>query len=165
MIPEARMYSADMASHKPDESITSQYYEKVEERKIILPILSLILISPTALGYFLSDWKPYIPEYGSSSRGIMQIEHMMFRLVWNAINDIAVTRNIPDNDFVANAYVSSKSLLEIILRSGDSIRYDARFDTDRLYCGDSGGIYEIETNPENCEINITWEAAGRTRRQ
>lgn len=165
MIPEARMYSADSASHKPDESITRQYYEKVEERKIILPILSLILISPTALGYFLSGWKPYDPEYGSASRDIIQIEHMVFRLVWNAINDIAVTRNIPANDFVMDAYVSSESLLEIGLRSGDSIRYDARFDTNRLYYGDGGGIYEIETNPENCEITITWEAARRTRRQ
>lgn len=156
MISKAYKFGTSNTSCTPDESIIRQYYEQVEEKKIILPILSLILISPTALRYFLSDWEPLSSDH-YSSKGIEEVEHIIFRLVWNTINDLAVTRDIPSNDFVSMVDVSTDSLLKIRLRYGDTIKYNASFSTERLYYGEGTDIYEVETNPENCTVDIIWE--------
>lgn len=49
------------------------HYEICEGRNLILPILGLIQISPTALSYFLSDWQPFVTDtfsWSSEDQGI-----------------------------------------------------------------------------------------------
>lgn len=149
------------------EKIIKWYYNYIEEKEIILPILALIKTSPTALEYFLSDWNPHVVDDMThyTPEGIHTIEHVLFRLIWNTINDLSIIRDIPQNNLVSSAlvyggrYPSSKTthLLEITLTDLSKIAYDAGFDTHHDYYGDGENIVEIETNPENCRVKITYK--------
>jgi hypothetical protein len=86
--------------------IISDHYSN-EESNIIIPILALLEISPTALEFFLGDWEPYdTTSFSSGSQGFDTIEHMLFRLIWGAVNDLSLTRRVPESEHVFNAYVS-----------------------------------------------------------
>ncbi|MGI0014603.1 MAG: hypothetical protein ACREBU_14350 [Nitrososphaera sp.] len=149
------------------EAIT-KHYSKVEERNLILPILALIKISPSALFHFLSNWKPYkqaMELFHSGSMGFEMIEHVIFRLVWATINDLSTIRNVPTGGDVQAAYVcggnwSSQEpypLLRLDWNTQEIIEYEAGFDTIHEYAGgEDDDIVEVETNPENCRVKITW---------
>ncbi|PJB97865.1 MAG: hypothetical protein CO079_05180 [Nitrosopumilales archaeon CG_4_9_14_0_8_um_filter_34_10] len=143
------------------------HYQDIEEKILILPILALLQISPSALEYFLSDWKSYVRDencmsFSSASQGFDMIEHVLFRLVWNTINDISLTRSIPEMGDVRAAYISGGNYNAgnpsplLLLRCKDqlSIEYAAGFDSIHDYYGDGSNIVEIETNPENCSVKI-----------
>ena len=92
-----------------------------------IPILYLIQISPSSLEYFLSDWKPWSVDgvLSFDHMGFHSIEHVLFRLIWNAVNDLSIIRYIPSYDDIHAAYISggnystlSKSLLCIMGRGG-----------------------------------------------
>ena len=144
--------------------IIVNYYEKTEHDEIIIPILYLIQISPSSLEYFLSNWKSWSVDDVISFNhvGLNSIEHVLFRLIWNAVNDLSIIRYIPSYNDIHAAYVSggnsttlSKSLLCIMGRDGRLIEYDAGFDTVWDFVGDeSGDVYDVITNPENCVVNI-----------
>ncbi len=147
--------------------IIENHYRDVEEKTLILPILALLQISPGALRHFLSYWKPYVRDgsvlsFHSTSQGFEMIEHVLFRLVWNTINDISLTRSIPEMGNVSIAYVSGGNyhtgkpspLLLLRCMDGLSFEYEAGFDTDHIYYGDGADIVEIDTNPENCTVKI-----------
>ena len=72
------------------------HYRVWQYEKLILPILALIQISPGALAEFLcGDWKPYVPETPSfKAEGTAMMEHTIFRLLFMAIGDLAMTRSI-----------------------------------------------------------------------
>lgn len=166
MLAVAKPFQDNMISEQQAkiEKIIREYYDDIEEKEITLPILALIKISPTALEYFLSNWNPYVDDNMTyyTTEGIHTIEHVLFRLIWNAVNDLSIIRDIQQNDLVSSAlisggrYPSSKtsSLLEITLMDQSKIEYNAGFDTHRDYYGDGENIVEIETNPENCRVDI-----------
>jgi len=162
--------------------IIENHYRDTEEKTLILPILALLQISPSALEHFVSDWKPFEKNaFFSSSQGFDMIEHVLFRLVWGAITDLSQIRGVPEKSNVYGAYVSGgtyptgKPSPLLLLRCKDdlSFEYEAGFDTNHDYYGDeteeigesgeipdfgeSGNIIEIETNPENCSVKINWK--------
>jgi hypothetical protein len=116
--------------------------EKLEKQlteRVIIPILGLIKISPTALLRFVQEWKPYdVGYYGGAE--IASIEHVLFRLIWDAANDISITRAVPYNQKATAAYVGSankpeKSFLEVFWMPDKIIRYDVEFSTVEDYVG------------------------------
>ena len=134
--------------------------EKEFKESVVIPILALIKISPTALLRFIQEWKPYGVEY-SGGPGIASIEHVLFRLIWDAANDLSITRAVPSNQEATYAYVGSanrpeKSLLRIFWMPSKIIRYDVEFSTVEYYVGgeDSEDIAEVEINPEDAYVQI-----------
>ena len=148
----------------------ASYYKDFEEEKVVRPILTLLKISSTALDYFLGDWEPYKPEtenFGNTSQGYAQIEHVLFRLIWAAVWDISITREVPDRLEVYQAAVRPEHsytlnhpppLLLVSLPESYELGYDAGYDTTHeYYGGEDGDAYEIESNPENCWVKIWGE--------
>jgi hypothetical protein len=139
------------------------HYDNIEENAIISPILALLQISPSALRYFLSNWKPHLRGEGvtffSTSLSFDMIEHVLFRLIWNAINDFSRVRVIPEWGIVHDAYVSGgnypsgKSSPLLLLRCSDnlSIEYEAGFDSVHDYYGDE--VVEIKKTIGHVKIN------------
>ena len=156
---------------KDIEKITMNYSKIIKKTDTILPILALIQISPTALEYFLSDWKPYTGDknnvlFSSNSCSYDVIEHVLFRLVWNAINDLSLIRKIYNNSFVLLVSVSggrfpkstSFSLLHLDCKESYSwIEYEAGFDNIHAHLRyDGKKLVHIEKiNPENGRVKIT----------
>src|SRR5690606_12637873 len=146
---------------------------------IIMPILFLLEISPTALEFFLGDWVPYenglVHVFNNKDLfgkitvsgdlyGFEMIEHLLFRLIWGAVSDLSLTRRVPENEHVFDAYVSGgrfysgkQPLLRLSCKDHFSIEYEAGFDTEELlYGGDDDGAPEVvERNPENCTVRMT----------
>jgi len=150
--------------------IAMNYSKIIIKENTILPILALIQISPTALEYFLSDWKPYTGDknnvlFSFTSHGDNMIEHVLFQLVWSTIHDLSLIRRIYNNDFVLRALVSggrfpmleSSSLLHLDCKEINSIEYEAGFDNihdHRRYDGKK--FVKIEKiNPKNGRVKIT----------
>ena len=153
----------DEADSARIKKIINNYYEKIEEKEIILPILYLIQISPSALKYFLSDWNSWYTEdsYTFGSSGLYTIEYILFRLIWNTVNDLSIIRDIPTYGDAYQANVSGdysstfKSLLHLSCKDRKTIDYNASFDTDHFFSADEGGnVYELQTNPESCHVTI-----------
>ena len=147
------------------QKIISDYYLS-EESKLIMPVLALVEISPTALDFFLGDWKPYDDDtisFSSDSQGFEMIEHVLFRLIWGAVSDLSLTRRIPESEHVLDAYVSGglfsrgkQPLLRLTCKNNISIEYDAGFDTAEILYGDEeGGAVAVENNPKNCTVRMT----------
>ncbi len=137
--------------------------------KLILPILVLIQISPGALVEFLcGDWKPYVPDTPSfKADGTAMMEHTIFRLLFMAIGDLAMTRSIagetegPDvmarmawlrksNNLISDT--DQDALFTVSMNNGRNIYYDGGFDTihdfyrDDLEHGpDDEGDYWVKT--------------------
>lgn len=155
---------------KDIEKIAMNYSKIIKKKDTILPILALIQISPTALEYFLSDWKPYTGDennvlFSFTSYGYDMIEHVLFRLVWNTINDLSLIRKIHNNSFVLLVSVSggrfpkpkSFSLLHLDCKECYSIEYEAGFDNiheHRRYDGKKF-VHIEKINPENGRVKIT----------
>ena len=164
MDPEICSKSDGTKDEKIKQVITN-YYEKTEHDEIILPILYLIQISPNSLEYFLGGWEPWFADgaHSSNSMGLNSIEHVLFRLIWNTVNDLSIIRHVPTYGDISEAYVSggnsttlSKSLLCISCKDAKIVEYDAGFDTHWDFVGDeSGNVYDVITNPENYDVCIT----------
>jgi Ribonuclease-III-like len=154
----------------------------LEERGVMLPELTqpvhgLIQISPTALSDFLGPWKPWDPELGRVSSGIDTVEHLLYRWVFDCINDLAETRTVPGHGNVMRASVRPEHtlaqrheppLLELCFYDGSIIGFEAGFDTEHLYYqGEDDApddIHEVERNPENCWAEVWKDRAPPTWR-
>ena len=103
------------------------YYGEFQEEQVILPILCLIQISPSALKEFLfGDWADR--EYKTRSRGSVTepIEGLLFRMVFEAAGDVARDRAVLDSRFSLAEHVvfgnpedptnSSRSLMTIVFK-------------------------------------------------
>ena len=92
------------------------------------------------------------------------IEHVLFRMIWGALNDLSVTRIVPENSDVKVATVrsglgpaaeSERVLLTLNWQFKAEIEYDAGFDTEEIVYGDE--LYVYEKNPENAWVSIAWK--------
>ena len=151
-------------------SAQASLHYQVEEHEIVYPILALLEVSPSALLFFLGKWNPFIREDGSFSwssgdTGYETIEHVLFRLIWGAITDLAITRGVPEGYDVTMAGVGYESsiirvdrqaLLELHWRYKEVIDYYAGFDSTHDYYGDGEDIVEIEKNPANAWAKFVW---------
>lgn len=159
LYPFIRFESSGIESH----------YREWQYEKLILPILVLIQVSPGALAEFLcGDWKPYAPEVPSFKiEGTAMMEHTIFRLLFMAIGDLAMTRSIagetegPDlmarmawlrksNNLISDT--DQDALFTVSMNNGRNIYYDGGFDTihdfyrDDLEHGpDDEGDYWVKT--------------------
>lgn len=137
-----------------------EHYEFWEIEKLILPILALIQISSSAITEFLfGEWEPDFENCSIDSQGTKMIEHLIFRLMFIAIVDIAIYRNVPESSIVKDVIVrqgnflkmEEDALLCLRLKDDRSLYYDGGFDTDHMHYD----TYEVLTNPDNCRIK-TW---------
>lgn len=144
-----------------------RYYTEDELKSLLIPILALIEVSPTALAYFLGKWKPYIQDsysWPSSTNGADMIEHVLFRMIWGALNDLSVARTVPEGADVKLATIragipgpareTEHTLLTLNWQYKADIEYDAGFDTDEIVYGEE--LYVYEKNPENAWASINW---------
>jgi len=115
------------------------YYKKVQYENLVLPILALIKASPNALVEFLhGEWKPFESDSCScisySRDGIGLPQYQLFKILFTAISDIALTRSVPgggeDNYVVLRP--NPKSLLLIPL-SNHYVYFDGGFSTKEDY--------------------------------
>ncbi|EQD44717.1 ribonuclease III, partial [mine drainage metagenome] len=150
--------------------VVQRHYDLVEKRVLVDPILALIQISPTAQKTFLGDWTPYESESVASDEPLDMVEHLVYRLVFDAIRDLANTRTVPPDGVVREARVSGVSnlaqrheppLLELVLRDDDILGFNAGFDTEHLfYQGEDDGpedMAEATRNPEDCWVDVWWD--------
>lgn len=146
-----------------------EHYERYEYEHWILPILALIRASPSTLNMFLfGDWKPYGLKkrdyYCFTQDGGSCMEYPLFTLLFEAIRDLAMVRNVEYDRFVREVSFRPKdsifsknirpALLKINLINWISVYYDGEFDTDHLFYG-CGGIDVIEA-PE--ETNYSFQS-------
>ncbi len=154
------------------------HYGQIENRMLIRPIGALLQISPSALRTFEGNWEPYESESMTSGRPIEMVEHLVYRLVFDTIGDLAASRNVPADCGVIRATVRPEEslaqrheppLLELLLKDGSIIGFDAGFDTDHEYyqgeddCPEE--ISEFSRNPENCWVRIWWDHRGPNWRE
>lgn len=142
-----------------------------EERNIIVPILALLEVSPSALVFFLSKWQPYavsLDTWGSYMTGMEAIEHVLFRMIWAAVSDLAVCRTVPtgsDIVLAAVGYESSvirtgnNSILELHWLGKGTIEYYAGFDTSEEVYGEE--LVVVEKNPGNVWAKFKWASGKR----
>ena len=157
------------AGLRPDvlNDVAERHYTVVEEDSLVLPILALLRLSPRALLEFAGDWEPH-EIYGAdaSCRGYEMVEHVLFRMVFAAIADLAMFRDVPGVDVTFGAVRPERSsapgrtpaLLELTWRDERVIGYDAGFDTDELWVAVSDeDVVQVTRNPENAWVRI-WTA-------
>lgn len=153
--------------------LVNEHYEHLESRLLVLPILGLLQVSPTAVLEFLGDWEPYKTDFISGhSLGFEMVEHVLFGLIFAAIGDLAITRSVPYGLDVTFAEVRPEhgraqrhepALLQLSWRYREIIGFEAGFDTEHLFvAGGEGGfatedISEVTRNPENCWARIWWD--------
>lgn len=155
---------------KSNYSGIDNHYKYWQKEKLILPILALIKASPMALAEFLyGDWKPsglnsngYIIY---SQEGNKSLEYPLFRILFIAIGDIALTRSIPgggeDNYFVLRPNPNSLLLIPL---SNYNVYFDAGFSTkeDYIAINDEDLIVVPDENyywiKSWIEINPTYDA-------
>lgn len=139
-----------------------EHYDRYEYEHWILPILALIRASPAALNMFLfSDWKPYGLDRDSccfTESGSSCMEYPLFSLLFEAVRDLAMVRNVEMDRFVNRVSFRPKNvlfpedtipaLLEIDLENWRAVYYDGSFDTVHDGYGDGFGVVEYpeETN-------------------
>ena len=141
-----------------------EHYTRYEYEKWILPILALIRASPEALKEFLfGDWKPYGLEpsesYCFTADGTGCMQYPLFQLLFTAIRDLAMTRNVEYDrlvqfvrfrpDFRRYSYrmrEGHSALMEIDLANRMTVSYDGSFDTDHTVYGDELIEFDEETN-------------------
>lgn len=154
------------------------YYERWEKERVIIPILSLVQISPHALVEFLlAPWGPCeVRQYDTFSTGV--IDHVIFRLLMRAIDDVAASRRIPASSLVEDAYLSHHTIMDekptlftLSMKDGRFVHFTAQFDTHVDYYGDEdGSVSEVQPiNPENCWIKgwveaVDWEAYRQSKK-
>lgn len=138
-----------------------QDFEKTMELKVCIPILALVTISPAALLKFIGEWQTYDNETYTSNE-LVSIEHLVFRLIWDTVNDVSIMRNVPDESKIMFARVGSLDPKDIyVLRIlfwelNKDIRYNVEFSTEHEYYGGDGPdeIYELEWNPANARVKV-----------
>lgn len=145
--------SKDYPSLKHNKSGIIEHYTKFQRRKWIIPLLALIKSSPIALQEFLNgDWDCSDKNYCSYSKeGRVNFEYPFFRLLFAAISDIALTRDVENGD-VSFAELRSSSnhksemnnyLLKISMKSWLNVYFDGGFNTHHDYYGtESGDVFE-----------------------
>ncbi len=164
--------------------VVEVHYKFVEDQRLILPTLALLEVSPTALLDFLSDWKVFDSDMTSSeSGGIGVVEHVLYRLIFDAVRDVALSRDVsPDWDvtFAAVRPIHLRqagyppALLELRWKDEATVGFDASFDTEHLYYQSEFSIEELEDgreirfdepsveevfrNPENCRVRLWWQS-------
>lgn len=123
------------------------HYRRWQYEKLVLPILVLIQISPSALAEFLcGDWKPYSSETPSfKPEGTAMMEHTLFRLLFMAIGDLAQTRSIVGEGIARMAWLRKSNnmisdtdqdaLFTVSLSNCRNIYYDGGFDTVHDFYG------------------------------
>jgi len=149
-----------------ESGVIDAHYRDWQYEKLILPILILIQISPGALAEFLcGDWKPYAPHFNADGTAMM--EHTLFRLLFMAIGDLAMTRSITgetegpgvtarmawlrkSNNLISDT--DQDALFTVSLNNGRNIYYDGGFDTIHDFYGndmehgpDDEGDYWVKT--------------------
>jgi hypothetical protein len=132
------------------------HYRRWQYEKLVLPILVLVQISPSALAEFLcGDWKPYGSETPSfKPEGTAMMEHTLFRLLFMAIGDLARTRSIAGEGIARMAWLRKSNnmisdtdqdaLFTVSLSNCRNIYYDGGFDTVHDFYGS-----EKEYEPDN----------------
>lgn len=130
-----------------------EHYRTGELQRLILPILALCEVSPRALETFLTPWKPH-DMGGTSGRGsgFPSIDHVVFRMVFDAVADLADARDVPAGGDVTFAEVCPEhggvlregTLLQLTWKYEAVIGYAAGFDTDHMYYGGGEDDYGIE---------------------
>ena len=141
-----------------------EHYARHEYERWVLPILALIRASPEALKEFLfGDWKPYGIEpdscYSFTPDGTGCMQYPLFQLLFTAIRDLAMTRNVEYDrlvsfvrfrpDFRQHPYrmrEGHSALMEIDLTNLMTVSYDGSFDTDHTVYGDELVEFDEETN-------------------
>lgn len=149
------------------EQCAREHYASGENEKLIVPVTALCQTSPRALLDLLVKWDPY-PLDMTQTPEIGMVEHVLFRMVFDAVQDLSITRNTPEGVDVTFATVGpenggcvpeSSTLLELDWRYDHRIGFAAGFDTDHaLVFGEdveAGGV-ESERNPENAWVKIAW---------
>lgn len=137
------------------------HYREWQYEKLVLPILVLIQISPGVLAEFLcGDWKPYVPDVLTfKAEGTAMMEHTVFRLLFMAIGDLAMTRSIAGETEGSNVMArmawlrksnnlisdtDQDALFTVSLNNGRNIYYDGGFDTIHDFYGD-----DLEHGPDD----------------
>lgn len=125
-LPEASLFNR----------VVQRHYAEMEDRLLVLPVLGLVQTSPTALLEFLDDWKPFDPDYMGGGHGIEMVQHLIFRLVFDAVGDLAITRDVPEGLDVTSAVVrpehawlSATSLPSFKCRGGTTRSLDSKLDS------------------------------------
>lgn len=125
-----------------------EYYNKKQYENLVLPILALIKASPNALVEFLhGEWKPsgLSSCFISYSRdGIGLLEYQVFKILFTAISEIALTRSVPggrDDNYVLlrpnpNSYLKNKNFLLLIPEGNYNVYFDGGFRTGEDYIGE-----------------------------
>lgn len=148
-------------------SHAARHYAQTESEKLVVPIAALCQASPTALVSFLSKWEPFDLERAQTPE-IGMVEHVIFRMVFDCVQDLSVLRNTPDGLDVTFATVGpenggcvegSATILELDWGYDHRIGFAAGFDTDHTVVFgedvEAGGV-EVERNPENAWVQIAW---------
>jgi hypothetical protein len=96
------------------------HYEQHERYHLILPILSLIQLSPAALGEFLfGDWLTEGEEVFDDA-GLGKIEGTLFRLLFKGLGDLSQGMEIPESSIVYDYFIrpreSPGTVLSVILK-------------------------------------------------
>lgn len=141
-----------------------EHYARYEYERWVLPILALIRASPEALKEFLfGKWKPYGLErksyYSFTADGTGCMQYPLFRLLFTAIRDLAMTRDVESDrlvefvrfrpDFRQHSYrmrEGHSALMEIDLTNLMTVSYDGSFDTDHTFYGEDLIVPDEETN-------------------
>lgn len=145
-----------------------EHYDRHEYEHWIFPILALIRASPAALNMFLfGDWKPYGLErdwYCFTKSGGSCMEYPLFSLLFEAVRDLAMVRNVEYDRLVNRVSFRPKNvlfpketpsaLLEIDLENWRTVYYDGSFDTVHDFYGTSDN--EVVEFPE--ETNYSFQS-------
>ena len=100
--------------------------------------------------------------------GMEAIEHVLFRMIWAAVSDLAVCRTVPtgsDIVLAAVGYESSvirtgnNSILELHWLGKGTIEYYAGFDTSEEVYGEE--LVVVEKNPGNVWAKFKWASGKR----
>jgi len=139
------------------------YYKEYQEQHVILPILCLIQISPSALYEFLfSNWEKRNIRTVKSGSPTEPIDSLLFRLLLKAMDDVVQNVHFYDgNLLVQHVYFGEterngerlSSLLTLGLKDGRSVVYEGGFNTDILEIAlNDEDVIPISPNNENSNI-------------
>jgi hypothetical protein len=159
--------------------VVRQHYDNTQKSNLVLPIRTLVQVSPSALNEFLfGDWRPSsIDEsfFYCSANGTVMIDHVLVSLLFKAVGDVAATRSVPSKSSVEAAFFRGpylpkgderQALIEFRLRKAQGeaprrmICFDARFNTVQLtsrvsHEGESQQLEIMLPNPSGCSFE-TW---------
>lgn len=131
-----------------------EHYRTGELRRLILPILALCEVSPRALETFFSPWKAHdTGGISGGGSGFASIDHVIFRMVFDAVADLSDARDVPMGGDVTFAEVcpehggvvpKTSTLLQLTWKDEGVIGFSAGFDTDHMFYGPGEDDYGIE---------------------